>query len=321
MFLSFVYQSLSSIAGLLSLVTLSNLVLINSAAAFSVNFGSGVTNANFDNSIISNDSIGWETIGDVTTTSSFNGISPTTPSSHLILTNAYGSVVDDVDNSGNPLTFNQSGTDPVNADTSTSPDLQPFLGLSTNALSIDRNPVEAGNPRTSKEGSGIYQDIVIEITSDDVTNGTNGFEISFNWAYLTNDGTSVFGGNQDFAFLALYDVNNDPLNSRTIEVLADSSGMITAPTASNNFVTTETTFYDANNLAVRTVTGLSQGQYTYRVGFGVIDVDGPDRSSALLLDNFNVRAVPFKFSPGFSLILTTGFFGILYLVKSDAAKT
>jgi hypothetical protein len=45
----------------------------------------------------------------------------------------------------------------------------------------------------------------------------------------------------------------------------------------------------------------------YVLGFGVVDVDGTDRSSALLLDN--VEAVPFEFSPSLGLILVAGMFG------------
>jgi hypothetical protein len=301
MFLYHFTKSGSRVASILGFLAISNIVLVNSADAFSATFSNG----GFENS-----TTGWSTIGDVTTKGSIDNISPISGSSQAIITNAHSSRTDDVNGSGNSLSFNQSGTNPVDADTITTNhtgnDLQTSFGLSTDALSIDRNPVVTGNPRTSKEGSGIYQDIPITISSDDVTNGKNGFKISFNWAYLTNDGKSSLLGNQDFAFLSVYNTSSSP---GAINVLSDSLGTITAPSASNNFVHENTTYYSASNPYTYSVNSLAAGSYTYRVGFGVVDVDGSDLSSALLVDNFNVEEVPFEFSPSLGLGIVAVIFG------------
>ena len=56
----------------------------------------------------------------------------------------------------------------------------------------------------------------------------------------------------------------------------------------------------------------------YRVGFGVVDVDGTDRSSALLVDNFDMREVPFEFSPSTGLLLIASFWGINYFRRRQS---
>ncbi|VEP12765.1 conserved exported hypothetical protein [Hyella patelloides LEGE 07179] len=305
MTLSHFIKSSSRVASLVGCLALSNLTNVNSAEAFSVT----LTNTDFETS-----TTGWQTVGDVTTIGSnavqANGvnINPIAPGSNqAIITNAYNSRTDDVNSSGGSLSFNQSGTDPLDADTSTTTnpgsDVQTELGLPLSAFSIERNPSQPGNPRTSKEGSAIYQDFTVNLDA-----GETGFEISFNWAYLTNDGTTSFG-NQDFAFLSVYDTAS---SSGAIEVLADSSGTITAANASNNFVQGDTTYYSDSNTYTYTVNGLESEQaYTYRIALGTIDVDGSDRSSALLVDNFQVdaAAVPFEFSPIAGFGLVAGFIG------------
>ncbi len=55
--------------------------------------------------------------------------------------------------------------------------------------------------------------------------------------------------------------------------------------------------------------GLTAGTYNYRVAYGVVDVDSVDRSSALLIDDFTVQQVPFKFSPTAGIALVLGLFG------------
>ena len=262
------------LASFLGFLALSNFVFINSAKAFSVT----LNNPDFNTS-----TTGWQTVGDVTTIGSNvirangNFINPTSSSNQAIITNAFNSRVDDANSSGDSLNFNQSGTDPSDADTSTSTnggnDVQTELGLPLSAFSIDRNPPQTDNPRTSKEGSAIYQDFTVTLDA-----GETGFDINFNWAYLTNDGTSTAlgNGNQDFAFLSVYNTNETP---GAIEVLADSSGAITAPSASNNFVQGNTTYYSEGNLYTYSVDGLTPGQpYNYQMALGVIDVDGSDRS-------------------------------------------
>lgn len=303
------FQSWIAVTGTISCLTLGNLMWINSAYGFTVTFSNG----DFDSPT---DLDGWSTIGDVDINTGIDGVNPLTSPNQAIITNAHTTTGDRIDD---PFSFNQSGTEPVDADTitdnHTGDDLQTFLGLDTNDLSISRaNSDNDADVRTSKEGSGMYQDIEINISGDDVTNGTNGFTLSFNWAHLTNDGDGddpfLDLGNQDFSFISLI---NDPNPSGNVDstdsnfvngnvtVLGDSDQAITAPTGNNDFVYPTTTFYNTNNRYTQSVTGLAAGTYSYRVGFGVVDVDNVDRSSALLLDDFTVEQVPFEFSPGMGL--------------------
>lgn len=287
-----------------------NFILTNGAYAFNVTFSNG----DFETDLTT----GWSTIGDVTRSTGIDDVNPIGGSNQAIITNSYKIEGDRDDDNG--FTFNQSGTNPVDADTITNnhtgDDLQTFLGLATNDLSIARSPEVPDFPRTSKEGSGMYQDIEVTISPDDVNNGTNNFQISFNWAYLTNDGQeTTYGlGNQDFSFISLL---NDPNPSGSVNatdsnyvtanitVLGDSDQTsITQPTGDDDFVQPAiTTNYNISNPETFAVTGLAAGTYSYRVGFGVVDVDGVDRSSALLLDEFNVQQVDFKFSPGLGLLI------------------
>ena len=312
-------KALISVLSTVGLVTVGNFIFIDTAHGFNVTFDNGSFDDPNDGSGTLNN---WSTIGDVTTNTGIDGVTPISGSNQAIITNAYNIEGDRTDDG--IYTFNQSGTNPVDADTitdnHTGSDLQTFLGLGINDLSIDRNPVVTGFPRTSKEGSGMYQDIEITISTDDVNNGTNGFEISFNWAYLTNDGQEIdYLGNQDFSFISLI---NDPDPSVSVDstdpnyvtgnvtVLGDSDQTtIVPPTANDDYVYSTTTFYDVNNVYTQSVTGLAAGTYSYRVGFGVVDVDNVDRSSALLLDNFKVQQVPFQFSPGLGLLIAGGIIG------------
>lgn len=303
-------KSLILVTHTLGLVTISNAVFISRANAFSITFGNGDVDT-FSNSGFENSTTGWSTIGDVTTNTGIDGISPIAGSNQGIITNAH--IIEGDRNDDRSLIFNQSGTNPVDADTITTNhtgnDLQTYLGLNTDGLSIDRNSAVSGFPRTPKEGSGMYQDITVNISADDVANGTNGFEVSFNWAYLTNDGKEdTYGlGNQDFSFVTIYDIASTP---GTIQLLGDSDQSISAPGADNNYVHSTTDYYSAGNLYTQSFTGLAEGTYDYRVGFGVVDVDGADRSSALVLDEFSVQQIPFEFSPTAGLLLVAGFIGI-----------
>ncbi len=305
-------KSISKVVSTLSLVTVSNLILINSAGAFSVTF----QNKSFESAIGGGSQNGWNTIGDVTTTGAIDGISPTNAAKQAIITTGYvqGNYAAPIGNRNDDsgYNFNQSFTNPVSADTNSNADLlQGHFGFNTNALSINRNPVVTGNPRTSKEGSGMYQDITVNLSS-----GETGFTVSFDWSYLTNDGSTTSGGEQDFGFWSLGQVNgsnyttafsNSNPNSQ-VEVLKSSSSSITTPTANNDY--SQTFNYADNTRKSYTVNGLTAGTYTYRVGFGVVDVDGSDRSSALLLDGFNVEAVPFDFSPTTGLVSVASIFGL-----------
>lgn len=286
-------QSISTVATVLGLVAIGNLVLIDSAAAFSVTFANG----GFEDPIAGSQN-GWSTFGDVTTNTRIDGINPTSGSNQAIITNANTTRNDD-----SSFNFNQSETDPVDADTiptnNTGTDLQTSLGLQADALSIDRSD-GLPTPRTSKEGSGMYQDFTVNITQADIDNNNSGFKVSFDAAYLTNDGNSTDLGNQDFAFSNIHKVGDFPGD---VELLYDSDGAISLPSGSNNFNDSESylTFTD-------TVNNLTAGEYTYRASFGVADVDSYDRSSALMVDNFTVEQVPFEFSSTLGLLIVGGMF-------------
>lgn len=293
-------KSLITVASTVGLVTISNATWIAPAGAFNITFSNG----GFDSGIT-----GWSTIGDVTISTGLDSVTPISNPNQAIITNAYKLEGDRNDDNG--YTFNQSGTNPVDADTisnnHTGNDLQTFLGLGINDLSINRNPIVSGFPRTSKEGSGIYQDLTFTVTPQDVIDNKNGFKLSFNWAYLTNDGQAANSlGNQDYSFVSLVNTGS---STNEITVLGDSSQSISNPTANNDYNHSTTTYYSEGNTYTKTVTGLAAGDYTYRVGFGVVDVDGSDRSSALLLDNFQAQQVPFEFSPTLGLLIVGGIFG------------
>ena len=312
MFLFRSTKSFSTIAGTLGLISVGNLILINSANAFSVTFQNG----GFENSIVGNNpTAGWNTYGDVTTTGTIDGISPTNLVNQAILTTGYiDGTYDGIDRrDDNGFNFNQSGTNPVSADTNPNTDvLQTELGLGTDALSIDRSTEQLNNlygPRTSKEGSGMYQQFNVTIAPND-----DSFTVNFDWAYLTNDGTTAFG-EQDFAFWSLGLVNDSDYTtvfSNTgnpgdeIIVLDSSGGAISSPTGDNDYV--EGVDYGDNGTYSYTVSGLNPGTYTYRLGYGVVDVDGLDRTTALLIDDIEI--VPFEFSPSTGIGLVLGLIGI-----------
>jgi hypothetical protein len=326
MFLFPFTKSISTVATTLGLVTISNLTLINSANAFNVTFQNG----GFESSIGGGSQNGWNTIGDVTTTGTINSISPTDAAKQAIITTGYlqGNYADPVGNRNDDsgYKFNQSYTNPVSADTNSNADLlQGHFGFNTNAFSINRNPAIPDNPRTSKEGSGMYQDFTVTLGS-----GETGFKISFDWAYLTNDGSTSPGGEQDFAFWSLGQYNSNTSTYTTafsnsnpnsqIEVLKSSSSSITAPTVDNIYVNAFN--YTTNGRKSYTVSGLQAGTYNYRVGFGVVDVDGVDRSSALLLDEiYLTKEIPFEFSPGLGIFIVGGMVGCDRLRRKLISKS
>ena len=325
-------RSLVYISSTLGLLTISNLVFIDSAGAFNVNFSNGGFESNLTN---------WSSTGDVTTNTIIDGIEPVsgTGTNQAIINTGYRNLndrIDDRSGSGNYLNFNQSGTaDPIDADSLSennppSGDLQSFLNLNTSAFSIARSD-NLGGFRLPKEGSGMYQDIVVDITQTDKNQGKNGFNLSFNWAYLSNDGYSPDFGNQDFSFVSIaanpIDTNSGITHTDSnfadgiIELLGDSDQSIrdgdgninTYPNANNDFIHSDTTYYDPNNIYTESITGLEPGTYSYRVGFGVVDVDNLDRTSALLLDNMSAEQVPFEFSPALGLLFVGSIFGFKIL--------
>jgi hypothetical protein len=309
-------KSISTIAGTLGLVAIGNLLSIDSANAFSVDFKNG----GFEQSIAGSQNH-WNTIGDVDTTGTIDGISPTNLINQAIITTGYrqGNYADPIGNRNDDsgYNFNQSNVDPVSADTNSNADLlQGHLSLNTNAFSIDRvGGIPGIGPRTSKEGSGMYQEFTVNVTAQDVLDGKNQFKVKFDWSYLTNDGSTSFGGEQDFGFWSLGQVNGSNYTTAfsgtgnpndQIQVLKSSSGSINAVEGDNDYQ--QTFDYATNNRYSYLVSGLTAGTYTYRVGFGVVDVDGLDRTSALMLDD--IQIVPFEFTPSTGIAIVFSLVGV-----------
>ncbi|WP_144876471.1 PFE-CTERM domain-containing protein [Hyella patelloides] len=292
-----------------SLFSLGNLITLDSANAYSVDFSNG----DFQSSTSLDGPAGWTGTGstDIGGTYSgvdFNGtnqgiITTACPSGNLTLC-----LNDRNDDPGtNTGTFNLRTQDQISA----SPEiaaLQTQLGLSANDFSIQREidgtPLvdTEGNPlyRLPKEGSAIFQDITI--TNDNNRNT----QITFNWDFLTNDGAGSLG-DKDFGFISLAKIDEntgqpDISFAPIVISLEDSTGSI--PTASGNNYQTNTSPYAAFSDDY----DLSTGQY--RVGFGVIDVDGVGNSSALLIDEFLVEDVPFEFTPSTGIGLVLGLIGL-----------
>ena len=313
MFLLHLPKSVSQVASILGLITVGNLILTNSAQAFSVTFDNGGFESTTDGSPNS-----WSTIGDVYTTGLIDGISPTSGANQAIITTGYieGNYANPIGNRNDDsgFNFNKSFTNPVSADTNPNGNLlQEHLELGIDAFSIDRSAGVDSNfgQRTSKEGSGMYQEFDVTLVS-----GEDSFTVEFDWSYLTNDGTDSLLGEQDFGFWSLgqYDSNTDTYTTafsgtgnpnNEIQVLKSSSGTITAPTADDNYVNTFD--YATNGRTSYTVSGLTAGTYTYRVGYGVVDVDGLDDTSALMIDN--VEVIPFEFSPTLGVFIICGIIG------------
>jgi len=289
-----------------------NLINVSSVAAFNVTFD----NPGFEGTITPvdlNNATGWRGTGDayIDNTTGFSQVNPVTGNSQALITTGRHTVVDDPNTSIS--TFNFSGSDPVTATTdSNAASLQDFLGVSPGALSISRSgSADDTLFRTSKEGSGIYQDFTVSFTQADIDTGYNIFELDFNWAYLSNDGVVDSRlGEQDFSFFTVYDTSSS-IGDRTIEVLDSSGGTVNVPHSGNDFQDVNTTQYDPNNTYTYISPAITApGTYNYRVGFGVADVDGLDRTSSLLVDNLGVRQVPFKFSPTGGIAVVLGLIGL-----------
>jgi len=309
-------KNLIRITSIASFLTLTNIIIANSAQAYSVNF----TNGDFQNSVNFNNGFGdgWDGAGNTTLEGTYSNVAPypvdISNTVQAAITTACPSTIQTgecLDNDGNGLprnddsptsagTFNESNNDQISASIETTNNLQSILGLSDNAFSIYRKIGSVtydgtkGNPvlrRTPKEGSAIYQDITI--TPD---GNANDFVLKFNWDFLTNDGAGDLG-NKDFGFVSI--TNNSGFEQ--IFTLEDSTGAIpTLAPNQTNFATNTSAYapYTSSNLS------LTPG--TYRVGFGVMDVDGVGYSSGLLVDNFGVEQVPFEFSPTLGLLIVGG---------------
>ncbi len=307
--------------GIAAIVSLVNLIILSPSNAFTVNFD----NPGFESdSINDTDFTGWDTNGDRSIQGDYQGLQldgnqaglttacPTTsyPGGECFDTQDPSQPrIDDA--SGN---FNLSGLDQVDANnnntgSATVTNLQDFLGLSANTLNIDRTNSLISGTRTPKEGSAIQQEFT-------VSDGE--FQLSFDWNFLTNDQSDSFFGDTDYAFITLYslDLNGDPLTyytsnggSSQIDVLADTGSSL------NSSVTNFT-----NDTGYQTYTSGNLPAGTYRVGLGVVDVDGTGYSSGLLVDRFSVQEVPFEFSPSIGLGLMAGLLGFSRLRRGIKQK-
>ncbi len=293
-------KTVTRTATITSLLTIGSLLFIDAAQAFTVT----LENAGFETT----DLTSWNKIGDAAANGTFTTVVPYAPNYQGVVTTACPSGTPSgecVDTSGvstsrnddSPTTtgaYNVSGIEPVSASVEIG-SLQTFLGLSADTLQIARENGTITGTRTPKEGSAISQ----TFTAD------GSFTLTFNWNYLTNDGNNTRFGDQDFGFVTIYDTSSD-ISTRDITVLSDSSGSITTPGGTE--YTTEGT-YAPYTFSETFPAG------TYNIGFGVVDVDGVDRSSALLIDEVLVQEIPFEFSPTLGLILSGGIFSGLYYFK------
>lgn len=322
-------KPLTFAASIFSLVTISNFI------AIAPTYGFGVTLDGFEGNNLNN----WTTTGDTSVQDTFQTTTPIVPtegSKQAVLTTSCpsgvfpsGECVDlnntslpRPDDSATPAgTFSFSGSDQTdaNAENSTGDILDPqnmqdFLGLSQNALNIPREsgttPISSANGRTPKEGSAIKQTI----------NSTEPFQISFDWNYLTNDGASQDLGDSDYGFVTIYETSSNVLD-RSIEILADSDVLLSEPLPDPYLSATVTEFLYTNGYQSYISDRLPAGEYV--LGFGVVDIDGVNRSSALVLDNVQTlasTAVPFDFSPTAGLVIVAGLMGIRSKYKVRATK-
>ena len=302
--------------GILSTATLFSLIPISQVDAFSVVF----QNSTFDDT---GDISGWTQYGDATTVGDLNYgsgassgvISPVSGVNQAIITTGHlQGLFNGVDRKDDAFVFNQSGTNPLDSDTNlNSGDLQTSLGFGANAFSIPRvGDIGIPGPRISKEGSALTQEFDVTLDGSE-----NSFTVNFDWAYATNDGLDPINGESDFAFWSLglddgaggyttvFDAADSPDSPTNEIIVLDSSGNALVEGVADN-VFGQGTNYSQVSYQVDT-TGFTAGTYRYQLGFGVVDADGLEKTSALLLDN--VRPVPFEFSPTAGLGLVLGFLG------------
>ena len=301
---------LTRTATITSLLTIGSLLSIDAAQAFSITYGNNNAtdgNLGFESGSFDNDSSNtvWNSTGDAGVGATYKTVAPNAEIYQGIITTACSdNVIDEcIDSSGKTTSrnddeptaagaYNISGSEPVSASVST-PDLQNFLGLTADTLQIPREDGTIQGTRTPKEGSAISQ----TFTAD------GAFTLSFDWNFLTNDGKSDRFGNQDFGFVTVYN-NNSDIGDRDIIVLDDSNSPsnITSDPNGTEYLTEGT--YEAYTFSQTFPAG------TYTLGYGVVDVDGVDRSSALLVDNISMQEqVPFDFSPSAGLTLVASMFG------------
>lgn len=252
--------TLLSISSLIrrSFLTIGGLSLVSLGSMAITPAQAALINGSFE----TNDFTGWMTTGDVSIQGNFQGFEPTNGSFQALLTTASTTLPDDGADIA-PGAYNFSGT-PATIARLNDPALQNFLGLPATALNI-------GVGNQPYEGSAIKQSI----------SAVNPFEISFDWGFLTNDGEAPLGA-RDAAFVTLYNINS-PQESRTINIVEQSSGEF--PDSLN-----PPTFAKASDEPLKFKSGtLAAGDYI--LGVGIYDVAGLDKTSALLVDNFQERDV------------------------------
>ncbi|MGD1920247.1 MAG: hypothetical protein ACFCAD_16005 [Pleurocapsa sp.] len=312
-YLSSLKQSLTSTFTLISVVGASIFAIATPSSAFTIGFGDDFETGGFDD---------WSTTGDTQVQGTLSGFysgssrayhagTGSQASLSTACPNTSGDECYQLDNPSLPRnddfdspagTFNFTGNDQTDANAENSgsrptamsvTNLQEFFGLSANSLDIQAQEGDVDIPggfRTAKEGSGIKLNEIIYANHD--------FQISFDWNYLTNDGQSSLGlGDSDYSFVVIYEENSD-ISTRIPIVLADSDS------TTIQAIDSADTAYALSTSGTFLSETLPAGNY--RVGFGVVDVDGVSRSSSLLVDNFLTEEVPFDFSPTSGLSLVAG---------------
>ena len=285
-------------ATMTSLLTISSLLSIDAAQAFTVT----LSNTDFE----TGDLTDWSSTGDAGASGIFTTVTPYGGSSYQgVITTACpsgttsgecvgtsGLSTSRNDDNGTTIgSYNVSGSEPVSASVEIAT-LQNFLELSADKLQIPRENGDITGTRTPKEGSAITQ----TFTAD------GEFTLSFNWNYLTNDGNSTRFGDQDFAFVTIYDTSS-AIGDRDIVVLKDSDSTTNIATAPGGTEYLTEGVYEPYTFSQT----FPAGEYT--LGYGVVDVDGVDRSSALLIDEILVQEIPFEFSPTLGLLIFGGMVG------------
>ena len=132
----------------------------------------------------------------------------------------------------------------------TDTDLETFLGLTLGSLD------GLGNGDAT-QGTAIKQTVTVSA----------GTQLSFDWNFLTNEGTPSSTYN-DFTFVSIV--------SDTLDTLADTN---------SSFVSSATSFNEETGFSNFSYTFSTAGTYT--IGVGVVDVQDTSVSSALLVDNFS----------------------------------
>ena len=152
-------------------------------------------------------------------------------------------------------------------------DLEFELGLPNFSLDLDSNV-------SANEGSAINTTVTVEA----------GDVLSFNWNFLTNDSSFNPEGVGDYAFLQVND---------TLVTLGDTNSSLGLSSTNFNQETGSQNF---------SYTFSADGAYS--LGLGIVDVIDTSNSSALVVDNLQVKTVP-EPSTIFGLIISIGSFGLL----------